>query len=103
MKGIIMAGTSRKNFDWLAEIPKKVLCFSWRAKMERIPSAVALNRRGIGAISNIICTHCNQALECADHLLVKCSFARTVMVWILRWCGISGTNFESVTEDFVEV
>ena len=86
------------KFDWVKEIPKKVLCFAWRAKMGRIPSAVALSRRGILNNNNTTCSFCNQGEECADHILVNCTFAKTVLEWILKWCDIRGASFCTVSE-----
>ncbi|KAL4572985.1 hypothetical protein LXL04_019777 [Taraxacum kok-saghyz] len=85
------------KFDW-KEIPKNVLCFTWRAKMGRIPSAVALCKRGVVNQNNFRGGSCNMEDECADHILVQCPFAKTVMEWILKWCDIKEVRFNTVTE-----
>ncbi|KAL4556241.1 hypothetical protein LXL04_038885 [Taraxacum kok-saghyz] len=75
-----------------------VQCFSWRAKMGRIPSAVALSRRGILNRNNTTCNYCNQEDERVDHIMIICPFARLVIEWILKWCGIYGVAFNTVIE-----
>ena len=48
--------TVMPKFDWIKEIPKKVLCFFWRAKMGRIPTAAALCRRGVVNHNQTVCS-----------------------------------------------
>lgn len=82
-------------FEWIKVIPYKILCFLWRAKQGRIPSAVALHNRGI-TIPSVICGSCNRDEETSEHLLISCSLAKTVMDEILKWCEIRCDSFKSV-------
>ncbi|CAI9264591.1 unnamed protein product [Lactuca saligna] len=72
-----------RPFDWNKMIPFKILCFIWRAKQGRIPSAVELKSRGI-TIPSTMCISCKQEEETSDHMLITCQSVRTVMNKILN-------------------
>ncbi|CAI9285473.1 unnamed protein product [Lactuca saligna] len=63
----------------------------WRAKQGRIPTLVAISNRGI-TVNSIICSQCGKKEETADHVLVECTFAKSVSKWILIWCQAPFTN-----------
>ncbi|KAL4570897.1 hypothetical protein LXL04_026561 [Taraxacum kok-saghyz] len=69
----------------------------WRACIDRIPSSVALSKRGISLISTE-CPLCRNGIEETDHILVNCSFAGDVFRWLLSWCGIPDMPIGTVTE-----
>nr|KAJ0215512.1 hypothetical protein LSAT_V11C300129520 [Lactuca sativa] len=75
------------QISWLKEVPLKVNCFIWRAKMGRIPVAVELARRGV-VLENLTCPMCNEYEEDSNHVLVDCSYARSVCEGVSRWCDI---------------
>lgn len=65
--------------------------------MGRIPSSLALSQHGVN-LSSITCGHCNWGEECADHILINCSFANNTREWIFRLCGIRNVEINSVGE-----
>ena len=67
--------------------------------MDRIPSAVALARRGINVGNNSYAL-CNSGIEEADHLLINCPFTAVSRDWILNWCGVHAQPFSTVS-DFI--
>ncbi|KAL4576458.1 hypothetical protein LXL04_012552 [Taraxacum kok-saghyz] len=79
---------------WLMEIPIKVNCFVWRDNVGRVPSAVALIRRGI-PVDSTICKGCRTEEDDSKHILFDCPFARTVWRWIMTWCSIQFPCFQS--------
>ncbi|XP_052620846.1 uncharacterized protein LOC128126776 [Lactuca sativa] len=81
--------------EWLKEVPLKVLCFIWRAKWGRIPSAQALEGRGV-QVPSIICGYCLNGVESADHILIQCKFAVIVRNWIMNWCGINSGDIDNL-------
>ncbi|XP_023732085.1 uncharacterized protein LOC111879884 [Lactuca sativa] len=83
------------RFEWVKEIPIKVSTFIWRAKQERIPTSVALSKRGVN-VTSTMCYHCGEVEETSDHMLIQCSYAKTIMKWILKWCNIQPENFSTV-------
>ena len=80
--------------SWRKEIPIKVVGFVWKAAQGRIPSAAALNARGI-PISTTACGRCGD-LEDADHILVTCPFAAQVKDMVSDWCGVQLHQFRDV-------
>ncbi|CAH1441010.1 unnamed protein product [Lactuca virosa] len=84
----------------MKEVPLKVLCFIWRAKWGRVPSAQALISRGFSNISPN-CGYCNHTDEISDHIFIHCDFASAVREWIMRWCGVTLAPINTV-EDLLE-
>ncbi|XP_052625777.1 uncharacterized protein LOC128132828 [Lactuca sativa] len=82
-------------FAWDKLTPFKILCFIWRAKLGRIPSAVELKNRGI-IIPNTMCGVCNSEEETCEHILLTCPVAKEIMDSILVWCEIRCDRFLSV-------
>ena len=76
---------------WSKIVPIKVLCLVWRVVQQRIPTATALERRGI-LVNSSICNSCIGNSECANHVLINCPFANTIRGCIWRWCGIAGEH-----------
>lgn len=73
---------------WCKVVPIKVTCFIWRAVQARIPTTVALDKRGI-AVNSLLCSSCIGAVECSEHVLMNCPFATMIRNNILGWCGLS--------------
>nr|KAJ0224090.1 hypothetical protein LSAT_V11C200087470 [Lactuca sativa] len=73
------------KFRWIKQVPMKVMCFIWRAKMCHIPSVVALSNRGITLPSKLCCQF-EKLGEIDDHALVSCPFAKTMLEWIFKCC-----------------
>ncbi|XP_023753812.1 uncharacterized protein LOC111902187 [Lactuca sativa] len=80
--------------EWMKEVPLKVRCFVWRAKWGRIPSAHALEVRGVQT-SSTNCGHCMNCVETADHIFTQCELAVTVCNWIMNWCGTNPGDIDS--------
>ncbi|CAH1431378.1 unnamed protein product [Lactuca virosa] len=84
-------------FTWSKWIPNKVNCFVWRARIDRIPSASALMRRGV-KIQGETCSVCISGSETADHMLVTCPFAIAIWNGIWNWCEIIPPQLSNVKE-----
>lgn len=89
-------------FHWNKVVPLKVTCFAWRGKLDRIPSAVNLHRRGINSMDKN-CNYCGVMEETTDHLLCGCPATCSIMDWVFRWGGVQHSIFPCVSEvlDFV--
>ncbi|CAI9272496.1 unnamed protein product [Lactuca saligna] len=74
-----------RRFEWPKQVPIKVTTFVWRAKQGRIPASVTISDRGI-TVNSKICSQCSEKEETMDHVLSECTFAKSVMKWILKWC-----------------
>ena len=66
------------------------------AKQNRIPSKVALIKRG-AHVNAITCDVCQVIDETTDHLLIECSVAKEVWSKVEQWCGIANSILECTT------
>lgn len=62
---------------WCLHLPAKVKIFGWRACINGLPKMENLFLRGIS--TNNTCLVCKKDLECIQHALLGCEFAK--MVW----------------------
>ncbi|CAI9296435.1 unnamed protein product [Lactuca saligna] len=85
------------RFTWLKEVPIKVNCFIWRAKLGKIPSVVGLLSKGV-ALESPICKQCEDVNECSDHALIGCKYAKMVMQGVFQWCGVAMEEFGTVND-----
>ncbi|CAI9290592.1 unnamed protein product [Lactuca saligna] len=91
------------TIKWSKEVPNKVNCFLWRVIQKSIASMSGLRARGIET-QTTMCGACINEEEDADHILVRCPFAKSVRDKIFNWCGIQNQSFNSIDEllGFVE-
>lgn len=68
----------------------------WHTCIDRIPSAIALSRRGISVSSNL-CHGCLNGIDDTNHFLLCCHFAFDVLQWILTRYDIHTQQFSSVS------
>ena len=79
---------SCKRFKWEGWVPLKVNLLTWRVARDRIPTRVALVRRGIN-LQDLSCPLCGCHDEDANHLFVRCEVAFQVWSSICIWCKLS--------------
>ncbi|CAI9276597.1 unnamed protein product [Lactuca saligna] len=82
---------------WPKIVPLKVSIFVWRACMDRIPTAMALARRGVNGMSTS-CLLCNVGSDETNHILLHCPVARDALMWLLNWCNNQPPAFNGVGE-----
>ncbi|CAH1440647.1 unnamed protein product [Lactuca virosa] len=88
---------SGRKFEWIREVPIKVVCFIWRAWLGKIPTKLALVKRGV-SVGDIKCSLCDDWEEDSDHVLVGCEYAKEVLSWIFKWCGVTMPPMRTVVE-----
>lgn len=81
---------------WFHIPPLKVICFVWRACIDRIPTVMALFKRGVRVGTNS-CHLCSSGVDDTDHLFTGCSFAGDIWKWLCHWCGIPFRSFNNVS------
>lgn len=82
---------------WIHLAPLKVVCFVWRACLDRIPSATALAKRRV-SLPNVSCHWCDSGLDDTSHIFVACPFSLDVLCRIFQWCNIRFQFFQSVSD-----
>ncbi|XP_071712393.1 uncharacterized protein [Rutidosis leptorrhynchoides] len=80
--------TQRNNFA-----PIKVGVFLWRARRNRLPVLVELDKRGID-LHSVLCPLCDKVVETVNHALFSCDKVREVWVKVLNWWGIDSSQHD---------
>jgi hypothetical protein len=76
------------NKLWKTDIPSKIYMFGWRLLLNRLPTRVALNRRGILANrQDLSCELCSLFVEDNTHLFFSCNFIKGVWNDVFKWLG----------------
>ena len=69
---------------WNRIIPIKVNVFIWRLRLNKLPSRVNLDRRGI-EVDSILCPTCQLDVETVNHTFFNCDMARDLWSLLARW------------------
>nr|GEV78270.1 RNA-directed DNA polymerase, eukaryota [Tanacetum cinerariifolium] len=69
---------------WVKYIPIKINVFSWRARLDRLPTRSNLVRRGV-VLDSSLCPLCGVVPEDIHHVLFLCDTAKLVFRRICRW------------------
>ena len=56
-------------------VPIKVNVFMWRLRLDKLPTLVNMDRKGI-EVASLLCPVCNEHVESVDHLFFLCEMAR---------------------------
>ena len=76
--------TCNEATRWNRLLPIKVNVFLWRLKLNKLPSRVNLDRRGIDVIS-LICPSCQGDIETVNHTFFNCSLAKDLWSLFAKW------------------
>ncbi|GJW39205.1 RNA-directed DNA polymerase, eukaryota, reverse transcriptase zinc-binding domain protein [Tanacetum coccineum] len=69
---------------WNRLVPAKVNVFFWRLNLNRIPTRVNLDRRGID-IGSVLCPVCDRDVETSNHLFFSSEMVVDLWVLVARW------------------
>ncbi|GJS24023.1 RNA-directed DNA polymerase, eukaryota, reverse transcriptase zinc-binding domain protein [Tanacetum coccineum] len=69
---------------WNRSIPIKVNMFLWRLKLNKLPSRVNLDRRGI-EVDYILCPSCLEDIETVNHSFFNCGLAKDLWALLAKW------------------
>ncbi|PWA40157.1 reverse transcriptase domain, Reverse transcriptase zinc-binding domain protein [Artemisia annua] len=72
---------------WSKFLPKKVNIMVWKMIMDRIPTRVNLDARGVD-IPFVLCPICEGCSETVNHIFFECSFVTQVYNRFARWWDI---------------
>ncbi|GKC84934.1 RNA-directed DNA polymerase, eukaryota, reverse transcriptase zinc-binding domain protein [Tanacetum coccineum] len=89
---------------WNRSIPIKVNVFLWRLKLNRLPTRVNLDRKGID-IGSILCPICHDDIETANHIFFNCGMAQDLWALLAKWWGLDIPLCVNISEwfDWLEV
>ncbi|GKA86143.1 RNA-directed DNA polymerase, eukaryota, reverse transcriptase zinc-binding domain protein [Tanacetum coccineum] len=69
---------------WNRSIPIKVNVFLWRLKLNKLPSRVNLDRRGI-EVDSILCPSCLEDIETVNYSFFNCRLAKDLWALLAKW------------------
>ncbi|GKA44663.1 RNA-directed DNA polymerase, eukaryota, reverse transcriptase zinc-binding domain protein [Tanacetum coccineum] len=69
---------------WIRYIPIKVNVFLWRLNLNKLPSRVNLDRKGI-EVSSLLCPTCQIDVETVNHIFFNCEMAKDLWSLLAKW------------------
>ncbi|GJT35339.1 putative RNA-directed DNA polymerase, eukaryota, reverse transcriptase zinc-binding domain protein [Tanacetum coccineum] len=84
---------------WLRCIPIKVNGFIWRLRVDKLPTLINMDRKGID-VDSLLCPICNEHVENVDHLFFSCEMAHDLWGLLARWCNLDILEVSNITEWF---
>lgn len=87
-----------KHF-WNKSVPIKINFFEWRFVLNRLPSKIDLEKRGV-RMDSMLCESCGLEVESSIHILLDCRWVKEIWLLIQTWCDVNVTHATSI-EDFL--
>ncbi|GKA16602.1 RNA-directed DNA polymerase, eukaryota, reverse transcriptase zinc-binding domain protein [Tanacetum coccineum] len=84
---------------WNRSIPIKVNVFLWRMILNKLPSRVNLDRRGID-VESLLCPICHEDVEAVNHILFTCELAKDLWALLARWWELDIPFCANISEWF---
>ncbi|GJT76643.1 retrovirus-related pol polyprotein from transposon TNT 1-94 [Tanacetum coccineum] len=84
---------------WNRGVPIKVDVFMWRLNLDKLPSMVNMERKGID-IDSLLCLVCGDHVENVDPLFFSCGMARELWRLLARWFDLDIPSVASIVEWF---
>ncbi|GJZ27327.1 RNA-directed DNA polymerase, eukaryota [Tanacetum coccineum] len=82
---------------WVKYVPIKINVFVWRARLDRLPTRVNLDRRGV-IIDSVLCPLCGAVSEDISHVLFRCDLASRIFRRICRWWELDSQDLSSFAD-----
>nr|GEV22115.1 hypothetical protein [Tanacetum cinerariifolium] len=89
---------------WNRTIPIKVNVFLWRLHLNKLPSRVNLERRGV-QIDSILCQTCQLDVETVNHIFFNCEMAKDLWSLLAKWWDLDIPICANISEwyDWLDV
>ena len=84
---------------WNRAIPIKVSVFLWRLSLNKLPSKVNLDKKGID-VDSLLCPICNKDVETVNNLFFTCDMAKDLWDLLARWWELDIPFCMSIVEWF---
>ncbi|GJV17167.1 RNA-directed DNA polymerase, eukaryota, reverse transcriptase zinc-binding domain protein [Tanacetum coccineum] len=89
--------TGNEATRWNRSLPIKVNVFLWRLKLNKLPSRVNLDRRGI-EISSLLCPLCLGDFETVNHSFFNCDLAKGLWSLFAKWWEVDIPAYGNIAE-----
>ena len=77
-------GANLNATRWNRSIPIKVNVFMWRAMLNKLPTRVNLDRKGI-EVDSLLCPICHEDVETVNHIFFTCDLAKDLWALLAKW------------------
>lgn len=77
-------GANLNATRWNRSIPIKVNVFMWRAMLNKLPTRVNLDRKGI-EVDSLLCHICHEDVETVNHIFFTCDLAKVLWALLAKW------------------
>ncbi|GKA75683.1 RNA-directed DNA polymerase, eukaryota, partial [Tanacetum coccineum] len=84
---------------WCKILSIKVNVFVWRAMLNRLPTRINLDRRGID-MDSLLCPCCNTIVEDSNHVFYSCNVALELWNKIAVWLDLHISEFDNMAAMF---
>ncbi|GJY22029.1 RNA-directed DNA polymerase, eukaryota, reverse transcriptase zinc-binding domain protein [Tanacetum coccineum] len=84
---------------WPRCIPIIVNVFMWKLRLDKLPTLVNMDRKGI-EVASLLCPVCNKHVESVDHLFFLCGMTRDIWGLLARWCDLDILKVYNIAEWF---
>ncbi|GJX76532.1 RNA-directed DNA polymerase, eukaryota [Tanacetum coccineum] len=82
---------------WTRCVPIKVNVFMWRLSLDKLPTLVNLDRKGID-VASLLCLVCCECVENVNHLFFSCGMSRDLWTRLARWCDFNIPEISHLSE-----
>ncbi|GKC95059.1 RNA-directed DNA polymerase, eukaryota, reverse transcriptase zinc-binding domain protein [Tanacetum coccineum] len=82
---------------WSRCVPIKVIVFIWRLRLDKLPTLMNMDRKGID-VDSLLCPVCREHVESVNHLFFSCGMARDLWVLLARWCDLDILELYNIAE-----
>ncbi|GJS65283.1 putative RNA-directed DNA polymerase, eukaryota, reverse transcriptase zinc-binding domain protein [Tanacetum coccineum] len=72
---------------WIRCVPIKVNIFLWRLVVNKLPTRVNLERKGID-VDSTLCPICGEDVETVNHIFFSCEMAKDLWALLARWWSL---------------
>ncbi|GJV20039.1 RNA-directed DNA polymerase, eukaryota [Tanacetum coccineum] len=94
---IILLPSDVISTRWVKYVLIKINVFVWRARLDRLPTRVNLDRRGV-IIYSVLCPLCEAVSEDISHVLFRCDLASHIFRRICRWWELDSQDLSSFAD-----
>ena len=84
---------------WDISVPGTIKVFGWRVMLDRQPSKVNLENKGVMVSCNL-CPLCKKEVETTHHLFITCEVAHRLWIKCDNWVGITSVRHNDIANHF---
>ena len=80
-------------------MPGSAKVFGWRAQLNKLPSRVNLEKRGV-IVSYNLCPICSLEVETMQHILITCEVSQRLWIKCDNWVGLTSVRNNDISTTF---